>query len=351
MFRKALQSIFPVFAVFTLVMIVGCGGDDTRANHDSPTVPIVATTEVSAIRQTTAQSGGNISSDGGAALTARGVCWSANSTPTIANSKTTDGPATGSYTSFITGLTAMTTYRVRAYATNSVGTGYGSDVTFTTGATSVADLDGNVYQAVTIGNQVWMAENLKVTHYMNGDPIPHVEICQDWAGLSTGAYASYNNCSDSLVNGSDSLVKECGFLYNWYAVNDNRKLGMPGWHVPSIDEWKQLEMYLGMSRAEAGRSGHGGLDEGGELKEMGTTHWAIPNTGATNKSGFSALPCGFRRSNDGYIFSMGNFAYFWCSTEYDSYYAWYRALSYDGSQVGHFYLKKRNGFSVRCVRD
>lgn len=331
-------------AAVMLALVVGCGGDDDPTGPDNTTAPLVTTSTVSAVTETTAQCGGNVTSDGGAAVTARGVCWSTSPTPTIADSKTTDGSGTGSFTSTLTSLTAGTPYYVRAYATNSIGTGYGSAQSFTPSSASntVTDIDGNVYQTVTIGNRVWMAENLKVTHYRNGDPIPHVTDGITWGGLGTGAYCEYNN--------NPANVATYGILYNWYAVDDSRNIAPAGWHVPSDEELKQLELYLGMSQAEADSDGARGTDEGGKLKETGTTHWDSPNEGATNESGFTAVPGGYRLST-GYCFGMGGGAYFWSSTELDSFNAWDRSLIYLDSQVSRESFSKRFGFSVRCVRD
>lgn len=196
---------------------------------------------------------------------------------------------------------------------------------------TVTDIDGNVYQTVTIGTQVWMAENLKVTHYRNGDAIPNVTDNGTWSGLTTGAYCAYNN--------DENNVATYGRLYNWYAVADSRNIAPAGWHVPTDEEWQTLVDYLGGSSVA-----------GGKLKETGTAHWNSPNEGATNESGFTALPGGYRYDS-GLFVNMGDYAYFWSSTEYSSYFAWYRYLSFSHSQVGRTNLIKRLGFSVRCVRD
>ena len=223
----------------------------------------------------------------------------------------------------------------------------GSDNITITVTTTVTDIDGNVYQTVTIGTQEWMAENLKVTHYRNGDPIPHVTDGGTWSGLYSGAYCEYDNDGGN--------VSTYGRLYNWYAVDDSRNIAPEGWHVPTDEEWKQLEMYLGMSQSEADDTGYRGTDEGGKLKESGTTHWDH-NTGATNESGFTALPGGGRGSG-GYFHYMGSYAYFWSSTERSSSSAWHRMLGssaelgYLNAQVHRGSFKKRHGFSVLCVRD
>jgi uncharacterized protein (TIGR02145 family) len=323
-----------------VISFIGCGDDPVGPDN---TIPVLTTAAVSAITETTAECGGTITSDGGATVTARGVCWSTNASPTVADNTTTNGSGTGSFASSITGLTADTPYYVRAYATNSVGTGYGNAQSFaTTDPWTVTDYDGNVYQTVTIGAQEWMAENLKVTHYRNGDPIPNATDSMTWVGLTAGAYCNYDN--------DEGLVATYGRLYNWYAVDDSRNIAPEGWHVPTDADWKQLEMYLGMSQAEADSTGWRGTDEGGKLKETGTTHWQSPNTGATNESGFSALPGGFRLYN-GAFDGMGRYAPFWCSTEGDAGGGMYRRLSYGGSVVLRYYDLKRYGYSVRCVRD
>jgi len=206
---------------------------------------------------------------------------------------------------------------------------------------TVTDIDGNVYQTVKIGEQCWMMENLKVTHYRNGDPIPHVTDGSTWGGLYTGAYCEYDNNSVHVTT--------YGRLYNWYAVADGRNIAPEGWHVPTDEEWKQLEMYLGMSQAEADATGWRGTDEGSKLKETGTTHWSY-DTGATNESGFTALPGGYRYI-DGTFLSMSDIADFWSSTDSSSDSAWYRYLDRGRSQVHRDGRHKQFGFSVRCVRD
>ena len=239
--------------------------------------PTLTTTAISAVTTTTATSGGNISSDGGSAVTARGICWATTQNPTVANSITTDGSASGTFTSNLTGLTPGTAYYIRAYATNSIGTVYGTQVIFSTATLSggtVVDIDGNVYNTVTIGTQVWMVENLKTTKYRNGDAIPNVTGNASWVALSTGAYCWYNN-------DAATYKATYGALYNWYAVGDSRNIAPSGWHVATDSEWTTLSTFLG-----------GESIAGDKLKEIGTSHWLSPNTGATNSNGFTAFPGG-----------------------------------------------------------
>jgi len=175
---------------------------------------------------------------------------------------------------------------------------------------------------------------LKVISYRNGDAIPKVTNNSQWENLTTGAYCNYNN--------DDNNADTYGCLYNWYTVNESRNIAPEGWHVPSDAEWKTLASYLG-----------GDAVAGGKMKESGTMHWANP--GATNESGFSALPGGFRRGfilGDGGYVGMGYTANFWSSTEGKSGFALNRYLSYSISKVYKYdNMYKASGYSVRCVRD
>ena len=183
---------------------------------------------------------------------------------------------------------------------------------------TIQDIDGNRYRVILIGDRTWMAENLRVTHYRNGDPVPEVILGAGWADLATGAYCVYDNNTGN--------IKPFGFLYNWFAVADDNHITPEGWHVPTDEEWKQLEMTLGMSREAADSTDFRGTDEGGQLKESGTGHWASPNAGATNATGFSALPGGYRKF-DGSFHGMGTHASFWTASEDTTYTAWSRFLS------------------------
>jgi uncharacterized protein (TIGR02145 family) len=210
----------------------------------------------------------------------------------------------------------------------------------------ITDVDGNTYKTVKIGNQWWMAENLIVTHYNNGDAIPNVSDEQEWYSLSEGAYCNYLN--------DENNVATYGRLYNWYALNDSRNIAPTGWHVASDDEWKTLERYLGMSGADANAIGWRGTDEASKLKESGTIHWQISNTG-TNASGFSALPGGQRIGAYDWMEEsfnrMGSNAFFWTSTEGNSSVAFERHMVSHSSQVARYSFNKHSGYSVRCVRD
>lgn len=206
---------------------------------------------------------------------------------------------------------------------------------------TLTDIDGNVYQVVKIGDQWWMAENLRVTHYRNGDEIPKVTDNSEWADLNSGAYCYYDN--------NDENADIYGSLYNWYAVNDNRNIAPEGWHVPSDNEWKQLEIYLGMSSQDADSSGFNrGTDEGNKLKS--TSGWKNNGNG-TDDYGFAALPCGNRDYPDGFMYGEEYYAKFWSSTAYDDNDAWFRHLYYLDMKIIRYIIPKQYGLSVRLVKD
>ena len=185
------------------------------------------------------------------------------------------------------------------------------------------------FPTVTICEQIWMVQNLDVGTYRNGDPIPQITTFDEWQNATYGAWCYYENES---ANGTTY-----GRLYNWYAVNDPRGIAPNGWHIPSNDEWLILADCLG-----------GISVAGGKMKEVGTTYWNSPNTDATNESGFTALPGGFR---DGGFIGMGINAQWWTSTETTPDYASYRWVAYDHGTLAGLDYKKTNGFSVRCVKD
>jgi len=197
---------------------------------------------------------------------------------------------------------------------------------------TVVDIDSNVYHTVTIGTQVWMVENLRTTRYRNGDPIHHITMTSEWDNIKSGASCDYANTLN--------YRKVYGKLYNWYAVNDSRNIAPIGWHVPSSDEWNMLITYLGGENVA-----------GGKLKEAGTNHWYSPNTGATNESGFTALPGGSRYFS-GQFLQMGIIGFWWSTTKSSKKYAYSVNLSYDGNSVGYYkFLRLNGGLSVRCVKD
>jgi uncharacterized protein (TIGR02145 family) len=324
---KNLKIIANKLMIWTLVLLIS-----TSCEKDSETdnIPVLTTGAITSINATYALSGGVITSDMGSTVTTRGVCWGTDQNPTINNNKTTDGDGAGTFTSELTSLLPNTTYYVRAYATNSSGTGYGGMISFTT-QDGMVDADGNGYNIVTIGSQTWTVENLKTTKFNDGTPIPLVTESAAWSNSTSPGYCWYDNDEEANKN-------TYGAIYNWYTVN-TLDICPDGWHVPSDTEWAVLIDFLG-----------GVSIAGGKLKESGNLHWENPNTGATNEFNFSALPAGYRSIN-GIFSNIKKNGYWWSSSEAGTLGGWARSVSYQNPFVIRGDDNRPTGFSVRCVKD
>ena len=326
-------------------------GYSNQISFTTLTIPTVTTAAVSDISFITATCGGEVLSTGVPAITARGVCWSTLPNPTIEDNHTTDSTGFGIFTSQISGLAVNTTYYVRAYATNSSGTGYGNQVSFTTlsaidaqpcpDAITVTDIDGNIYNTVQIGDQCWMKENLRTTHYTNGTAIP------------MGGDTLYSDIDPYYYEYSFSEIplSERGYWYNWAAA----MVACPiGWHLPSIYEWMQLNSYVG-SKNEYICSGNNTYI----TKALSSTNgWDSPSSSCeccpgnqsgsfNNATGFSAVPtCDFYNDNR---------TYFWISSEFEldnSSINYYYSIHWNSPQpsiIGN--VSKSSVISVRCLRD
>jgi uncharacterized protein (TIGR02145 family) len=321
-------------------------------------LPMLTTTLISNRTATTVTTGGNITSDGGASITARGVCWSMTSNPTILNSRTSDGTGTGTFTSNITGLTPGTLYYLRAYATNSAGTSYGDQISVTTDPAIVTDADGNDYNVIRIGTQLWMKENLRTTKYNDGNLIPNITENSQWINLSSPAYCWFNN-------DLDNYGITYGALYNWFAIstsfNGNKNVCPTGWHVPTETEWTTMESFLITNGYN-----YDGTTSGNKIAKSlaSTTNWeSSTNQGAVgnidypekrNITGFSGLPAGDRQIN-GLFWGFGTNAVWWNSTG-DIYFGeCYEAITYESASLkkGTTYPRDHRyyGISVRCLKD
>lgn len=455
--KKLLVKLI-IGSVLILPATTGCTNDE---------IPVISTASVTNITEVSATCGGTVISDGGAEIISRGFCWSKNENPTIIDPKTVESGGTGQFVSNISGLSGGTLYHVRTYATNSTGTGYGSDVSFSTlglapstgtlsatGVTSatailngtvnanylsttvtfeygksnsygnigaysqspvtgnsntavsvdisglsggttyyfrvkavnslgttygnpvtfttteaVTDIDGNTYNTVKIGTQLWMAENLRATKYNDGTPIPNVQGNSEWGSLTTGGYSDYDNIT------SNSAIY--GRLYNWYVVDNNagtsnqsnggKNVCPTGWHVPSNGEWTILENFL-----IANGYNFDGISTGNNIAKSlaSKTLWLASNEVGTagnpdypsyrNKSGFTAVPAGGRVMGNGIFATVGLLTNWW-STTYDSaslpnnptFYVFIRGLSNNfqglGGSAGG--TNKQYGNSVRCLKD
>jgi len=242
-------------------------------------------------------------------------------------------------------LNSIFDYRVRAF-TSQINSDYSNTATAIANPNAMIDIDGNIYTTIQIGTQMWMAENLKVTHYRDGSIIPRLIASVDWGASSIGAYCAYNN---DASNESDTT----GYLYNWYAVDELSGLAPDGWHVPSDSDWKELELYLGMNQSEVDQGGMRGTNEGSKLAGN-TDLWnngQMVNDSEFGLYGFNAIPGGERIGILGSNFTgWGNNSYFWTSTLIP-HNAWLRGIKFNSTGIGRYNSGKQDGFSVRCVKD
>jgi len=300
-------------------------------------LPTITTTIISDINNNSATGGGNVTENGYAEVTGRGICWNTAGSPVITDSKTENGTGLGEFTSSLTGLNSNTVYHVRAYATNSAGTQYGSEVSFTSAEGTFTDArDGNTYNYLTLGTQVWMAENLaylpSVSEHDEGENnLPYYYV-YGYEGTDV---------SDAKASANYSTY---GALYNWEASS----YACPsGWHLPSDDEWKTLEEHLGMTSADADINGWRSSGNVG-YKMKSTSGWT-DNGNGSNSSGFGALPAGDRNSITGFI-NINADAYFWTATSNNALESWYRGFHYSRNEIMRTYLENQTGFSVRCIQ-
>lgn len=340
-FTCSLTNLTPATLYHVVAFATNSAGTAFGEDITFTTSPIAAATVTTAAASSvTAESavlGGEVTSNGGGAISARGVCYGTTANPTIAGLHTSEIGTVGTFSSTVTGLEDGTVYYVRAYVTNEAGTSYGTQVQLLTG---VADVDDNLYETVVIGTQVWMAENLKTTQYNDETAIPYVTGNVTWAGLAGPAYCWYN---DAPAN-KDIY----GALYNWFAAS-TANICPTGWRVPSDADFNTLELSLGVPSGEINVWGWRGTTEGAEMKS--TTGWSSNGNG-TNTSGFTALPGGYRQHTSGGSYGLGDLTYFWTTTEHaaEPTEGWYRHLSNVENRVNKAATLKTAGKYIRCVK-
>ena len=313
----------------------------------TPALPTVVTTVASSITGVSAVSGGNVTADGGAQVTARGVCWSTSPNPTISDNHTTNGTGFGGFTSSVTNLVAKTTYYIRAYATNIVGTAYGQNDTITTidpcgGLTTVKDASNNTYNVVAIGNQCWTKENLKTEKYADGTGITNINS-------GTNTTTGYRYWPENNSNNSNGY----GHLYNWSAASSGKNLCPTGWHVPTDGEWTALENYVSsQSQYVCGTtSTYIAMALAGQSAWTAYIGDCAPGKkyADNNATGFSANPAGFYSGN--WSSTINNYAYYWTSTEYSTANAYCHYFTNSREYVTRTNISKGYGCSVRCVKN
>ena len=314
-------------------------GNELSFRTSPVTVPSLTTEAVTAVTLNGAVSGGNNIVQNGGEILDKGVCWDTNENPTTSDNHKSAGTGTARFSTDIDGLDPATIYYVRAYARNSAGINYGPQVAF---STSASDIDGNIYRTVIIGTQLWMQSDLKTTHYRGGTEIPFVTDNDAWKDLTTAACCWFNNTQPLAGSGF-------GLIYNWHAVGAGG-LCPTGWHVPTDNDFKVMERFLGMTQAQYDDTGWRGTNQGNQLKAADDT-W-LPSTG-TNSSGFSALGEGYRWGVDGSFNNYEVVGYWWTSTLHwsDATKAVYRRLDSVEARVYREGVIFAGGKSVRCIKD
>jgi uncharacterized protein (TIGR02145 family) len=329
-----MRTIKLIYLIIIAAMINSC-------EKKEPDNANISTAAISNITTFSAESGGLISSDGKLPVLFRGTCWSKYINPSLSDGYSVDGKGAGSYSSNIIGLNAGCTYYSRAYFINSNDTVYGNQVEFITPDYitfnadkeygSVSDIDGNVYKTITIGSQTWLAENLKTTHFQNGEIIPNETDLSKWGSFQifTSAYCWYNND----ISNKDVY----GAMYNWHAASDIRNIAPAGWHVASVEDWQTLIQYIG------------GYNSGNQLIENTTAHWLNNKSFyTTNQTGFTALPVGKIASQPFGFMDKGVCAFFWTKTGTPD----GSSCIYVNSAIAIDAMAYNcGGFSIRCVKD
>ncbi len=300
-------------------------------------LPAVTTFDVENIAQTSVTAGGKITNDKGFEIINKGICWSNEPHPDIESNLISSATESDEFYITITGLNYETNYYLRAYATNAYGTSYGTLKSFQTlkyCPETVEDWDGNIYQTTFIGNQCWMAENLKTTKYNDGNEIIHEINFQSWTNTISGAYCWYSN--DYSTYG-DSF----GILYNGYTVL-TKKICPENWRVPTIQDISELTEYLG-----------GVSIAGGKLKDTGTDYWHSPNNGASNETGFTARGGGYRHGSFGNFDALKHNGYWWTSTPSEENEDVMKAFEMNKNTTAIYTpeFNKNYGVSIRCILD
>lgn len=312
--------------------------------------PLIITAEAKNIGSASVSSGGTITWEDASAISGRGICWATEVNPTIDDHKTTNGKGTGTFTCTISGLLPFTCYYLRSYMIKDGRVIYGNLVTFKT-MEMARDIEGNQYNTISVGHQVWMAEYLRTTKFANGDII----------GTTSPATLNIMNYMDPVYqwayNGIEKNAAKYGRLYTWYAVTDPRGLCPAGWHIPTDEEWTELENYL-----ISNHYNYDGTNSGNKiaLTLASDLSWTFSDGSGTpgntsysesrNKIGFSALPAGYR-DQEGKFVDIGNAACWWSSTEASSYNAYYRYLRSIRKDILRSSYYEFCAVSVRCIKD
>ncbi len=338
-YRRRGIEIITIIVFLLFLLFSNC-----RKEYSGVGIPEVVTLPVSGITTSSAISGGEIIAENGFAVSSYGLLVSEFDDFRKHDSAQCNMVSGGLFTSGIKNLKYKQTIYIKAWALNQLGTGYGEVIEYTHKESGLSfnpnitydtlvDVEGNIYRTVKIGTQEWMAENLKVTRFNDGTPIPNVPLNDHWKTLSSPAMCWY-------FNSEEEYKATYGAMYNWWTAT-TYNICPVGWHVPDSVEFTILASSLGGISAA-----------GNKLKEEGSSHWVINNDG-DNSSGFTGVPGGYR-DNTGRFYYMGHYGYHWSTS--DHYYKittgnMMTLRSYDSPAWINCFTEKRAGLSIRCVRD
>ncbi len=320
---KSLISKYLV--LFTLVLFFGCGKDE---------IVNIETTIPKGVSYTKATIGGTLKVDNNTKILSAGVCWSLSDMPSITDNKIDSVRKSCTYYFEITHLEPGKTYYNRAYVTTPYTTYYGSIREFKTKGVAervVLDIEENTYNTIVIGTQTWMVQNLKTSKYQNGDNITYVPSNTYWANSNYGAWCNYEN--------TNSNSTKYGRLYNWFAIQDPRKIAPEGWRISTESDWQTLIDYLG-----------GEAICGGKLKDQSISYWLQPNVGATNESGFTAR-AGGNRTSTGIYQNVATSAMFWALNSFDTDSSFAYTLNNSSTEIIKTVFSNKAGLSVRCIKE
>lgn len=344
-FHYKLTGLTPATSYYVKAFAVNAAGESLGEEISFTTngAPTVITSSVISLKFKLAEVGGDVTDDGGELITEKGIYWGGSSNPEMSGTKLQAGDGLGTFTASLTGLNPGTIYYYKAYAMNDAGESLGDELSFEATRIDTGSFidtrDNEQYGLAYIGEQVWMTENLRATVFNDGNEIPHLPDSLSWFHNTGPAYCWYEN--DYNNNG------EWGALYTWYAVNTD-KLCPSGWHMPSDQDWKQLEIFLGMDEAVADLTNFRGDQEGGMMKT--TEYWIGSNTGATNETMMAIIPVG-SRTFDSWFGGKGWETFFWTSDELTATKSYIREFTYNRASISRTSENKNSGYNVRCVKD
>jgi uncharacterized protein (TIGR02145 family) len=326
---------------------MGTGYGENKIFRTVTNLPIILNGGFTDATQTSVIVKGVVVEPGTSPITAKGVCWSNNPGPTLADHFTIEGSGIDAFYTNIDGLEAGSLNYARLYATNSHGTAYSDEWKFWTLYGTVTDIDGNIYPTVRLGEQEWTSRNLMTTRYNDGTQIPNLTANNEWISTTEGACCWYSN-------DENSYREPYGALYNWYAATNPLGICPKGWSVPTDSQWKILEIYLGMPIEDANSTwSDRGTDQGNQLRMVSSDFWYYAfGYGNLNNTAFNAVGSGQRRTWDGYYILRRQGSYYWSATETETGKPWNRSLSHDEPGISRLSGNdKTDGMSIRCIKN